>query len=74
MFICLRPPPLLGFCLGWSSKFVDFESGQIQSAKLLQNMVSIRTPEPPDTLYPFIQYSYTNREGGRLNVPPAYKF
>jgi hypothetical protein len=24
-------PPLLGFCLGWSSNFVCSESGQIQS-------------------------------------------
>jgi hypothetical protein len=34
-----RPPPLLGFCLGRSSNFVGSESGQIQSVKLLQNMV-----------------------------------
>jgi hypothetical protein len=27
------PPPLLGFCLGWSSKFVGSKSGQIQSVK-----------------------------------------
>jgi hypothetical protein len=25
-FICLRPPPLLGFCLGWSGNFVGSES------------------------------------------------
>jgi hypothetical protein len=31
------PPPLLGFCLEWSSNFVGSESGQIQSVKLLQN-------------------------------------
>jgi hypothetical protein len=40
VFICLRPPPILGFCLGWSSNFVGSESGQKQSVKLLQNMVS----------------------------------
>jgi hypothetical protein len=34
VFICLRPPPLLCFCLGWSSSFVGSESGQIQSVKL----------------------------------------
>ncbi len=28
VFICLRPPPLQGFCLGWSSNFVGSESGQ----------------------------------------------
>jgi hypothetical protein len=37
MFICLRPPPLLGFCLGRCSNFVGSESGQKQSVKLLQN-------------------------------------
>jgi hypothetical protein len=36
-FICLRPPPLLGLCLGWSSNFVGSESGQSQSVKLLQS-------------------------------------
>ncbi len=30
VFICLRSPLLLGFCLGWFSNFVGFESGQIQ--------------------------------------------
>jgi hypothetical protein len=44
VFICLRPPPLLDCCLGWSSNFVGSESGQIQSVKLLLNMVSNRTP------------------------------
>ena len=28
MLICLRPPPLLGFCLWWSSNFVGSEAGQ----------------------------------------------
>jgi hypothetical protein len=27
VFICMRPPPLLGFCLGWCSNFVGSESG-----------------------------------------------
>ncbi len=44
MFICLRPTPLLSLCLGWSRNFVGSESGQIQSVKLLQNMISNRTP------------------------------
>jgi len=30
---------------GWSSNFVGSESGQIQSAKLLQNMVANRTQQ-----------------------------
>jgi hypothetical protein len=38
---------LLGFCLGWSNNLVNFESGQIQSIKLLQNMVLNRTREHP---------------------------
>ncbi len=67
MFICLRPPPLLGFSLGWSSNFVGSESGQIQSVKLLQNTVSNRAQHPP----PLPSYTlsvYTvlwQREGGR---------
>jgi hypothetical protein len=47
VLICLRPPPLLGFCLGWSSNFIGSESGQIHSVKLLQNMVSNRTQSSP---------------------------
>jgi hypothetical protein len=47
LFICLRPSPLLGFCLGWSSNFVGPESGQKQSVKLLQNKASNRTQHPP---------------------------
>jgi len=47
VFICLRPPPLQGFCLGWSSNFVGSESGQKQSVKLLQNMASNTTQYPP---------------------------
>jgi hypothetical protein len=45
VFICLRPPPLLGYCLRWSNNFVGSESGQIQSVKLLQTMVSNRTKQ-----------------------------
>ncbi len=47
VFICLRPPPLLGICLGWSSSFVGSESGQKQSVKSLQNMVSNTIQHPP---------------------------
>ncbi len=46
VFICLRPLPLLGFCLWWSGNFVGFESGHIQNVKLLQNIVSNRTKRP----------------------------
>jgi hypothetical protein len=41
--------------LGWPNNFVVSESGQIQSGKLLQNMVPNRTqhlpPPPSHTLY-----------------------
>jgi hypothetical protein len=47
VFICLRHPPLLGFCLGWLSIFVGSECGQKQSVKLLQNMVSNTTQHHP---------------------------
>ncbi len=58
MLIYLRPPPLLGFCLGLSSTFVRSESGQLQTVKLLQNMVSNRTqhPLPPLTSHTHRKY------------------
>ncbi len=64
--ICLRPSPLLGFCLGWSSNFVGSESGQVQSAKLLKNMISNRNQRPhplPATQCLFILYFYTGKGG-----------
>jgi hypothetical protein len=68
VFICLRPPPLVGFCLGWSSYFVGSEFGQIQSVKPLQNMVSKRTqhPQPPasHTLSVYIYCTLTQDGGG----------
>ncbi len=59
VFTCLRPPPLLGFCLLWSSNFEGSESGQIQRDKLLRNVISNwtqhpRRPSPPHT----VQYQY----------------
>ncbi len=41
--VLILSPPLLGFCMGWCSNFVGSESGQKQSVKLLQNMVSNTT-------------------------------
>ncbi len=38
---------LLVICLGWCSNFVGSESGQIQSVKLLQNMVYSTIQHPP---------------------------
>jgi len=59
VFICLRPPPLQGFCLGWKSKFVGSESGQKQSGKLLQNMISNTTQQPPTPSQPHTVCIYT---------------
>ncbi len=72
VFICLRPPPPLGFCLGWCSNFVGSESGQKQSVKLLQNMVSNTTQHhhPPATncLYTvFCSWTLGREWGGGLN-------
>ncbi len=65
--ICLRPPPLLDFCLGWCNKFVGSESGQIESVKLMQNMVSSRSQHPPPppshTLSVYIVFD-TGKGGG----------
>jgi hypothetical protein len=47
VFICLRPLPFYVFIWGGLANFVVSESGQIQSVKLLQNMVSNRTQHPP---------------------------
>ncbi len=47
VIFCLGPRPLLGFCMGWSSNFLGSESGQIQRVKLLQNVVSKTTQNPP---------------------------
>jgi hypothetical protein len=76
VFMCLRPPPLLGFCLGWSSNLAGSESDQILSVKLLRNMVSDMTQHPhplPAThclykLYFFCLYKLyfdTGKEGWR---------
>jgi hypothetical protein len=46
--------------------FEGSESGQIQSVKLLQNMVSNRIPYPPPpyTLHTYIHYTFSHGEGG----------
>ncbi len=56
------PPPLLGFCLGWSSNFVGSESGQIQSVKLLTRL---NTPQPlPATHGLYMLYFDTGKGKG----------
>ncbi len=68
VFICLRPPPPLGFCLRSSSNFVGSESGQKQSIKPpAEYMVSIHSstqlnPPPPVCMY--ILYFFFGK-GGR---------
>jgi hypothetical protein len=56
--------------LGWSTNFVDSESGQIQNVKLLQNRVSNRTqnlPHPlPATHCLYILYFDTGKGEGRV--------
>ncbi len=53
VFICLRPPPLLGFCLGWCRNFVGSESCQKESVKIQQIWSSTQlkppTPSQPHT-------------------------
>jgi hypothetical protein len=79
VFIYLRPPPLLGFCLGWSSNFVGSESGKMQNVELLQDIVSqhssCSTPPPPPpshTLYVYtVRYSDTGK-GGRGKSSPCW--
>jgi hypothetical protein len=65
VFICLRPPPLLGFLfvVVGLAIFVRSESDQIQSIQLMQNMVSNRTlPTPSQPLYSL--YFDTGKGGG----------
>jgi hypothetical protein len=62
----LSPPR---FCLGWSSNFVGSESDQIQSVKLLQNMVSNTTQQHPHPL-PSLNHTlyclyFDTEKGGR---------
>jgi hypothetical protein len=68
LFICLRPPPLLGFCLGWYSNFVISETVQKQSVKLLKNMVSNTTQHPLTLSQPHnIFYFWKEGGGGEVN-------
>ncbi len=47
VFICLRPLPSKVFVWGGLAPFEGSESGQKQSVKFLQNMVSNTTQQPP---------------------------
>jgi hypothetical protein len=50
VFICLRPPPLLGFCLGCPKNCVGPESGQIKSVKEY-GLQKDPTPPTPSQLH-----------------------
>jgi hypothetical protein len=59
-------PPLLSFSLGWwRSNYVGSESGQKQSVKLLQNMVSNTTQYPPPPSKPHTVCIYYTLSLGR---------
>ncbi len=65
------PLPLpKGFCLEWSSNFVD-DSGQIQSVRLLQNVVSNRTQNtPPPPSHTLSVYTLIRGRGRGERVEP----
>jgi hypothetical protein len=71
MFICLRPPPLLDFCLGWKSNFVGSESGQIYTVYnscICSPSNPITSPPPCYTLYKYIDlFLFTQERGGGVN-------
>ncbi len=54
VFICLRPPPLLAFCLRWSINFVDSECGQIQNVLnscRIWSPTRLNTPSQPHIVW-----------------------
>ncbi len=66
MFICLKPPPLLAFCLGLSSNFVDFESGQMQSVKNRAEYGLQQDSTPPAPSQPYTVCKYCTLTQGRV--------
>jgi hypothetical protein len=77
VFICLRPPPLLGFCLG--GILYGSDSGQIQSVKLMQNNGIQQNLKPPPPLthciriYHIIIPTGKGEGGGELNQREGYR-
>ncbi len=67
VFICLRPPFLLGFCLGWSSNYVGSKSGQIYrvlNSCRLWSSTGLNTPHPlPATHCLYVLYFDTGKGG-----------
>jgi hypothetical protein len=64
VFNCLRAPPLLGFCFGWSSNFVGSEPGQIQSVKTPAEYGLQQGSTPPTPSQPHIVCLYCEGAGG----------
>ncbi len=67
MLICLKPPPLLDFLL--SINFAGSESCQVQSEKLLQNMVSNTTDTPPPPIRTYTVLIHTGKVGRGSGEP-----
>ncbi len=58
VLICLRSTSIQGFCLGWS--WYSYFLGSLlvkKSVKLMQNIVSNRTPYPPPPYTLFTKYT-----------------
>jgi hypothetical protein len=69
VFICLRPRPLLGFCLGRCSNFLGFEFGQIKvlnSGRIWSPTEPI-SPPPLHTVYVYTVYLFTQGRGVRVD-------
>ncbi len=79
VFICLRPHPLLDFCLGWCSNCAGSESGQIQSVNYCRICCPAQLSTPPPHPLPatqcLIYYTLTQGwEGGGGGVPFQVNF
>jgi hypothetical protein len=68
IFICLRPPPLLGNVLRWESNFAGSKSGHIQSVKVLQYLISITTLLPPAVCMHILSHRGVELEKMPLNI------
>ncbi len=72
VFICLRHPPLLGFCLGWSSNFAVLNLVRyrvLNSCRIWSPATGLNTPQPfPATHCLYLLYFDTGKgEGGEVN-------
>ncbi len=72
MFICLRPPPLQGFCLGVVEQFCRFWIWSVTESKTpaeygLQHDSTQPTPSQPHTVCIVFKKYFDNREVGSSN-------